>query len=420
MYFKNDTLLEETQKEDFSDINNCGKVRDWGESKDINKIQKAIIFIEAAFKHHKENKTKQDKNVLVDYSDILKWKISSNPNLDANTASYIYNTLCDGENAHLNTQVRSCVAELAENPATPQNIKDRILKDHQKFGSDEFIIGRLAKNPSNDSSFIEDIYRNHQGQYIEFRTGMGCSWLNVGIAGNPNASESVKLSMIDDLPKIIEEKSQEFNNMSNHPSYFNEIYKAIAENPNTSEHVFDKLYDAKENFKQKMDYTYYVAKNTNTPKLLDKIAKDKNNYIGVYQALFRNENLSADTIDYILDSTDIATSEKSRLAFNSALNTQQLSRVVKKLGNYHIDNVKELLALPTCSLDVCKSLLENYPSGVYNNSTREIIEEKINQFEIGSKSFTVQDYISVDECLSKVEEQEAAEKSKIFSSLKTN
>lgn len=108
---------------------------------------------------------------------------------------------------------------------------------------------------------------------------MGCSWLNEHIAKNPSTPEHVKESIIEELPKIIEEKSKEFDNMSNHPCYFNNIFRAMAENPNNSDEIFEKLYDIKDSFGQKMNYTYYVAQNTKSAELIDKMAKDENNYL---------------------------------------------------------------------------------------------------------------------------------------------
>lgn len=361
MYFKNNSSLTETTKKDFENNSNISEIGDWGKSGDLETIKKALIFVEKGLEYFGNDQTKSGKYLKDEYSLVLTNTIAENPNLDEETIEYIYDNLCIGEKAYLNSKIKEAVYKLAANPVTSQKIKDKILQDHTKIDDAEFIITKLASNINNTPEFIENIYKNHQGQYIEFRSGMGCSWLNKKIAGNPKTAESVKILMIEELPNIIEIKSEEFDNMSAHPSYFNNIFKAMAENPNTSEEVFEKLYDAKDNFSQKMDYTYYIALNTKNPTLLDKIAKDKNNYNGIYQTLLRNKYLKSETIDYIIEAKEIPNSEKSRLAFNpSVLNSNQLANIAKILGNYAIKNVEEILNYPICNEEVCNALLENY------------------------------------------------------------
>lgn len=378
MYFKINSLLTETTKKDFENNSNISEIGDWGKSEDLETIKKALIFVEKGLEYFGNDQTKSGKYLKDEYSSVLEWSIAQNINLDEETIEYIYDNLCLGSKAHLNSKIRSVVYNLAANPATPQEIKDKILQDHTKIDDAEFVITKLASNINNSPEFIEDIYKNHQGRYIEFRSGMGCSWLNEKIAGNPNTSESLKNLIIEELPNIIETKSKELHNMYYHPSSFNNIFKAMAENPNTSEEVLEKLYDAKDNFSQKMDYTYYVALNTKNPALLDKIAKDGNNYNGIYQALLRNSYLKSETVDYIVEAKEIPDGEKSRLAFNpSVLNSNQLAKIAKTLGNYGIKNVEEILNYPICNEEVCNALLENYYCSRHTRSdTIDLINSK--------------------------------------------
>jgi len=373
MYFKNTSSLDETTKKDFENSSNISEIGYWGKSEDLETIKKALVFVEKGLEYFGNDQTKNGKYLKDEYSLVLTNTIAENIDLDEETIEYIYNNLCLGNKAHLNSKIKEVVYKLAANSATPQNIKDKILNDHVKIADDEFIITKLASNIKNTPEFLEEIYKNHQGKFIEFRSGMGCSWLNEKIAGNPNTPENIKTLIIEELPNIIENKSKEIGNMYFHPTSFNDIFKAMAENPNTSEETLEKLYDGKDRFNQKMEYTYYIALNTKNPELLDKIARNENNYSGIYQSLFRNEYLKSDTIDFIIESKAIPASQKSRLAFNpSVLNSGQLAEIVKNLGNYGVQNIKEILDYSICNDEVCDALLENFQQ--HRHTKKDLIE----------------------------------------------
>lgn len=384
MYFKSTTLLEETEKEDFKNINNYFEIQRWAKSSVPGEIRKALAYTERALKHFQSG----TKNELInnsEYTSILSNFICKNENLDSDTLSYIYKVVCKGINSNLSSDIKGTVSSIAANPSASHETKLDILDNYQYFSNDEYILGQVAKNKANTPDFIEDLFYNHQGNYVEFRTGMGCSWFNENIAANPNTPENVMMSMINELPEAIKAKSEEHDNMSNHPHYFNSIYKAIAKNPNISEGILEILFDKREHFSQKMDYTYYVAKNTKSPELLDKIVKERNSYSGIYQAVLQNKNMATKTIDSILDNeTSIPDSEKSRLIFAQQLNSEQLNKACAYLGNHGLSNVKEILAFDSCDISVCETLLKNYSSSTQED-IRKTIQEHLDGLKIDSE-----------------------------------
>lgn len=111
-------------------MNNTFEVGYWGKSNDIAKIQKSLAYIEAGLKHF-NGKTKNELYFKDEYSGKLADIVCENPSLDGSTSRYIYNTLCDGVNSDLNSKVKGCISSLAANSVTPQDIKDKILRDHQ-------------------------------------------------------------------------------------------------------------------------------------------------------------------------------------------------------------------------------------------------------------------------------------------------
>ena len=381
MKITKETQLDSLKKSDFNDYDTYSGIEFLASSSDLEHIKKAFNLVKKAVSFYESSNLKKDEKNLILYLKLVANKICSSEHLNSDLFNELYSFYDNNLKKDKYGSDTNFLYNLFKNPNFPEELKFKFLEDSSDIYGKPFIVSGLASNPNNSPEVLNEIYNNHQCDYVEFRFGMGHSFINRAIAENPMTPNDLKLKIINELPDIVSEKSKELSNMSDHDYFFDTIYKHLAYNPTNSEEIFTSLFEAKNKFKTLHPYYLIsVASLTKNPSLLDRIMKDENLTHNIANEITRNKNISSDTIDYILNDEKKFYEAKNLLCLNPSLNEEQFIKSLEFSTSWHKDTVKDyILEHPSFSKKAGEKLLEIYGSNSHYSDKVALVKDKLGE-----------------------------------------